>query len=232
MRILFSIVFIFFTKVSLASIGDGAYVHDTSIIISKNNYRLSEAEFLKKYGRDDSSRALIQYYFYKRGKEKKILFVPLATAASAATTIGIVSIFTSLSLSVSSLIGFFAVFLLTVASLAILSLCITGTMMLIFNGRKKLLVRLNNYYSGGHIPVHLARSKIFHQLLKTGKVANRHLIHHFLKRTKRKEPPDEWHPQTSDSKNNKSFSTWNLKPINWWGNLSTQEIVFTIQLAN
>jgi len=42
-------------------------------------HKLTREQFLEKYGRDDSSRAFINFYFTKRKKSEKMILISLAT---------------------------------------------------------------------------------------------------------------------------------------------------------
>jgi hypothetical protein len=70
MRITLSILLLFSLKFCFASQEPTWHGMDTTIL-SKEDYKLNGEEFLDKYGRDDSSRAFIHFYFRKRARCKQ-----------------------------------------------------------------------------------------------------------------------------------------------------------------
>ncbi len=54
---------LFCSKISFSA---RSQINNADTSVPKQEYKLSKEEFLEKYGRDDSSRALIKFYFFNR----------------------------------------------------------------------------------------------------------------------------------------------------------------------
>ena len=138
--------------------------YDTTVAPNKE-------EFLHEYGRDDSSRALIQFYFAKRNKGKKMLVIPASISLGLETLIAVAAISASNSKSPSTSnqpnrdappIGFFMFFILC----PIVPFLIMGGRMLYKYSPKKLLAQLDNYYAGKAIPKWISKSRLFKKFLQ------------------------------------------------------------------
>lgn len=135
------------------NVASAAIVTD-SIPVNKP-WNISQQQFLAEYGKDDTSKAIITYYFQNHKFLRKSLnfFIP----ASALTT--------GIALSGANSPGK-AIFIFIAIIADDLTLAIVGRMTKY--SRKKLLKTLNNYFSGKGIKPKLKR------LLFKGSSAYRH----------------------------------------------------------
>src|ERR1022692_3184484 len=160
MRKMLVTAFLFTIKISFASDLFISALNDTTI--TKNEYKISKKGFLEKYGRDDSSRALINFYFRKRGAGKIVFFFNAPIA----------SFFLYLGLGIA-LGNSQSNFGLVIAEIVIYDILAGAFMFLAFGAitwikyaRKKLLWQLNAYFSGQSLPKKIAMSKAFKRFLK------------------------------------------------------------------
>jgi hypothetical protein len=124
-------------------------VTDTSI--RGKPYKINEQQFMEKYGTDDSSRALIRYFFHHRSVGLRFLFIP----PGAGLIISAVVILSRVCLN-------WLLFLyLCVAAEAVFVLMIIGGVYLLRYTRKKLLRLLLQYHSGGSIRRRIAQNHYF-----------------------------------------------------------------------
>jgi len=162
--------FIFFCFCSLAghlSFAAGYksfFAKDTSGPLVKE-YKIDQMTFLKKYGRDDSSSALIYFYFAKRSKTKSMVLMALSASA-------MVGLFSAIELANSpqtnnpdDFADAFAFLWLALSIYAVATFTTIGIVRLIKYSRKKLLHHLKNYFDGNPIPPNIARSKAFQKLV-------------------------------------------------------------------
>lgn len=124
----------------------------TDTIQPAKHYKISQQQFLDKYGRDDTAKIIINYYFLRHKKAtKKLIPYSLVIAGSGvlyATSVvnraaGVELIWGSLTIGA---MVFFGVFLLS---------CWND---LYDFSRKKLLKTLGNYFSGKGIPSRLKKN--------------------------------------------------------------------------
>jgi hypothetical protein len=139
-----------------------------------NDYQLNREQFYATYGRDDSSRALISFYFHKRNNAKKLTFVGFIMAT---LSILFINVFIANNSSVQgtgdAVAGTLLVNFVGLISAASLVLMITGIVRWVIFSRKKLLRLLNDYFAGRSIPSHISKSKLFNKWLIAEK--GRHL---------------------------------------------------------
>lgn len=119
---------------------------DTSL---PQTYNLNRQEFLAKYGTDDSSKALISYWFGRRSSSKYLSIAGAVTAGSGAIALS--------SVKSDSLGGLFSkgVFAMAIAT-GVLTLVLSLTNFLFFS-RKKLLGLLKDYHKGKPLSKKLKR---------------------------------------------------------------------------
>jgi hypothetical protein len=138
-----------------------ALLKDTSII-NKNLYKLNEGQFMDRYGTDDSSRALIHFFFSKRTKSFQYILIPLAIDAIAGILIGI---FGPLVMAGAGYIGYLLILIITGLVGVTITLSILGGATLIKYSRKKLFRLLTIYHAGGSIRKHISGTAYFKKLL-------------------------------------------------------------------
>jgi hypothetical protein len=169
MKFLLLTAFLFFIKTSFASHLAQPVLSDTTK--PEKEYKLNRDQFLEKYGKDDSSRALINYYFSRRTSAKILFFINvwqipfwpfpfsynLKTAESNSSTIG-----QSLGAFIISLIFLCLLF-------ASFGLATAGSAEWLKHSRKRLLKQLNNYFNGRPMPRAIIRSRLFRRFLEDGK---------------------------------------------------------------
>src|SRR5665213_4180832 len=127
------------------------------------NHQLSENEFLTRYGKDDSSRALIHFYFSKRKGAKKLMFIPGAIGISVA--VPLVAAYNQGSDSPSGIADVLLIELISLAAMTGIIFSLTGGSRLIIFTRKLLLDRLLRYEKDGFIPMHISRSRLLRDSL-------------------------------------------------------------------
>jgi len=142
------------------------------------DYKLNREQFLESYGRDDSSRALIDYYFHKRNNAKKLAIAGFILGIVSLVIAGLV-ISSSPSNGPSNGVvddsGEVAVVLLLVQTFyGSIALIVTGVAIWIIYSRKKLLKLLEKYFLGKSIPPHIARNHLFNQWLTEEKNRHKH----------------------------------------------------------
>jgi hypothetical protein len=148
-----------------AAFASGATIllpEDSSTLLPE--HKLNRKEFLRKYGRDDSSRALIAFFYYKRGASQ-------GTVASGAV-MGIVSgiafdratnVAESGNASFADAFYAFALSMVVAAGIAVFSI---GTVIWIRYSRKRLLRLLKDYFNGKSIPRGIRKNKLYRSLLE------------------------------------------------------------------
>jgi hypothetical protein len=152
-------------------------VKDT-LVIPKTAHNFNKSQFLSQYAIDDSSRALILYYFYKRKKAVQFMYVPLSISMGAAA-------FSLLALWVLVFELFWLpVFLLIAVAYANVVLAIVGFVELIVFSRRLIIKRLNNYFAGKSIPRRIARSQVFYQFLSDNELHKYRRPPHFTHHTR------------------------------------------------
>lgn len=126
----------------------------------KKPYKISQKEFLCRYGKDDTARAIINHYF----KQRKYASRGLVFNSSIAAVSGVLLLIIG-----GNIIGFF-IALVAIAALwgTIISIALVIYMWLHFS-RKRLWDDLNKYLSGGGVSKKLLKKlradsshKIFH----------------------------------------------------------------------
>jgi hypothetical protein len=127
-------------------------------------YHLNRIEFLNKYGKDDTSRALISFYFHKRSLGRKLIFFPFILDLVALA--GFWLYFTYVTAPADGwAFTFFSIGF--IASMAIFS--IIGGIVLLTHSRKKLLQLLNEYNRGRSIPDAIRSNSYFKKQLQSKK---------------------------------------------------------------
>jgi len=141
-RLLLSLAFVFFTANKVS----GAAVILMDSIPANKPWKLSQQQFLLQYGKDDTSRAIINYYFeqqHNRG-QKKILVNTLITV----TSITVFAIITSNGTPGAIIVG--APFIITGLIFGIFAF--RSAINMIYFSRKKLYRVLKKYFEAKKIP--------------------------------------------------------------------------------
>ncbi len=124
---------------------------DTSI--NKSNYKHSRQYFLENYGKDDSTKALVNYFFAKREKALIETVIPAVAGGVAAALVARLSY--SANNPTSGKGSGYAGLVIVPAFLVVLYSSVTlidgQIKWLVFN-RRKLLVILISYNSGKSLP--------------------------------------------------------------------------------
>lgn len=141
-----TVIALAFASLMSANLRAASFCADTTQ--PKQLYKISHQQFLDKYGKDDTSRAVIDYFFsYRRKAPTRIIISSVALGAGIALT-GVAAISTSI-LGVA----FITIPLMAVSAAFLLSNC---TDLLKFS-RKKLLKILDNYFDGKGMPMKLKK---------------------------------------------------------------------------
>ncbi|MES1198247.1 MAG: hypothetical protein ABUL41_03120 [Chitinophagaceae bacterium] len=120
-------------------------------ISTSKPWKISHQQFLDQYGSDDTSKAIINYYFRKHDKAQKNLFVN-TLITSGAIILYVTEIATS---SVSTGITFGS--LVVGSALLFGTFALMNVINLIYFSRKKLYKELKNYFGDKKIPSSLKR---------------------------------------------------------------------------
>jgi len=133
---------------------------DTSI--NKSNYKHSRQYFLENYGKDDSTKALVNYFFAKREKALIETVIPAVAGGVAAALVARLSY--SANNPTSGKGSGYAGLVIVPAFLVVLYSSVTlidgQIKWLVFN-RRKLLVILISYNSGKSLPKKITHRKAF-----------------------------------------------------------------------
>jgi len=127
--------------------------------IKKAPYELSQNEFLQQYGRDDSSKALIDFFFHRRmpGITEFAVGMPLLIAGGIG--IGAVNHTANEGNGTWDTVGQGLIFALLLG--AGIALSIVGICMWSRYPRKRLLRLLNNYFGGKPLPRGITKNRTF-----------------------------------------------------------------------
>lgn len=128
-------------------------------------WKITEQQFLDQYGKDDSSRALIRYYFERKRKTRKSTSNLAIITGGFAIISGGVFISTRNSASDNLAVPFVA-FLAT--SISALLTLLFGVALISMN-RRYLFKLLQKYHSGKGIPRKITEWPLFEKLLETEK---------------------------------------------------------------
>jgi hypothetical protein len=146
MRILITASLIFF--ISANTKASGIYVDTTHPV---KPYKIFHKQFLEEYGKDDTSRAIINYYFKKRTNAgKDIIVMSTITAVSG-------SLLLVFAESNAVILPFFAEGLFAAAFWTLGITLIACLYRLFHFSRKNLLKELNDYFSGKEISFRLKK---------------------------------------------------------------------------
>jgi hypothetical protein len=156
--LLFLVFSLPFSKLNATIISNPILISDTTKPSSKP-YKLSEKEFMIQYGKDDTSRALIHYFFDKRTKASRMFYVPLIIDALAVIVVAISGAFATVSMSYPLALLFF------ILSVTTVTLFIIGAVYLLKYPRKKLFQLISRYNMGGSVPKKIKANKYFKLLL-------------------------------------------------------------------
>jgi len=151
------LLIIFFVQSGRASL----LFHDS--IIYRKPYKLSEQQFLDKYGRDDSSRALIRYFFERRKASGKTFLISAISTAGFGLLFGLVVMD---SRNNSGLQGLATGLLLLGGGVAAgLTALFSGAVWL-KSSRRHLFKLICNYNAGKKIPKSITWRPLFKKFLE------------------------------------------------------------------
>lgn len=161
--LIFLLVYLFNSNCSLASVALGNRDSIVDLTPHKNNHRV----FLELYGRDDSTKALINYFFKKR----KIAFletvIPVAVGAASAIILNeIVNMPDNNTTEGNALLVLTVGLPLAVVLYAVPVYVIDGQVKYIKFSRKKLLRYITSYNAGIPLPARITKRKEFKYQLK------------------------------------------------------------------
>lgn len=113
-------------------------------------WKISHQQFLDQYGKDDTARAIINYYFQQQARSRKPLYVFTPVTAGV---IGVAIPVVTKPGSNSVMSGIVVFFILAVTG--IFTLALWGHLMKY--SRKKLMKMVNKYYCGKGVPGRLKK---------------------------------------------------------------------------
>jgi hypothetical protein len=168
MKAIFTCIFLCTIKFSFAASTNSISPGDSII---KKAYKINREEFLEKYGCDDSSRALINFYFKKRNHQKGNFLAGAGALLIAGIAFGSVNNLMNDDKNYNYDNGlpnaqttFLAIAIIVMAFMG-LPLIISGGTLWIIYSRKKLLKLLDRYNNGKSIPRGISRNKMFRGFL-------------------------------------------------------------------
>jgi len=129
-------------------------------IINKAFYKHNRQYFLDHYGKDDSTKAIINGFFSKRRIAIYETVIPIAAAGVSGIFISKLGNQTNVKADVGGT-GFLVVISLALVIYAAPVYIIDGQIKLLVFNRKKLLTLLTNYNSGKPLPERLKHKKWF-----------------------------------------------------------------------
>jgi hypothetical protein len=142
-----------------SSVNTFATVPQTDTVYKSKLHKISKKEFLDQYGYDDSTRALIRYFFKDRSKSKKSLIIFGGVTLLAA----IVALNDGPGNTL--LIGVYIACILLVLLGSIIVLF--NIYFLVSNSRKKLYRILQAYQNNTPLPKKIVQQSLFKEYLKT-----------------------------------------------------------------
>jgi hypothetical protein len=128
----------------------------------KMAYKFNRIDFLENYGKDDTSRALINFFFTKRNRA--ITLTLIGGGGSVIADIAFNSFLNSVSLATLGdlILGYI---LLNLAVDVAFTLLVIGIIRWLVYSRRKLLSILKNYSNGKGIPRNILKSRSFKKQL-------------------------------------------------------------------
>jgi hypothetical protein len=165
MKTILLISFLLMLKFAAASNLVSSPLRDSSI--RHKEHKLNEKEFLEKYGRDDSSRALISFYFLKRSKG--ITRFSIAAPSTVLPGIALVPVANKAEGDKGNMHDASAAGGLTILLCGAIAFLSLATAVWVRYSRKKLLRVLTDYSIGKHIPKGIAKNMVFKGFLHNGK---------------------------------------------------------------
>ncbi|RYY21124.1 MAG: hypothetical protein EOP41_08515 [Sphingobacteriaceae bacterium] len=124
-----------------------------SVSINSDNYQHPQQYFLDHYGTDDSTKALVNYYFKRR------------RGAAVETVVGLVFTSGIISGVSGSNASFFIIVFAPVIFISTF-LIIDGSVTRLIYTRRKLLHLLADYQSGKHLPRKITRNRYYKRELR------------------------------------------------------------------
>lgn len=132
--------------------------------IQPGSYRLTREQFINRYGTDQASRALIQYYFDNKKKARLATIISGAVGGAAGVSLGGETRKSSPNARDVGGLFYTVVFLAGILTIA-------GTLFLVKGfdwlrlSRKRLLKQLLRYQSGEPLPQRIVKSSTFQKQL-------------------------------------------------------------------
>ena len=131
---------------------------------ARKPHKLTQQQFLDRYGTDDSSRALINYYFLDRK-------IAAGLTVKSALSLGLTGVLGGIVLSTSNGDGeswnaFFLLLILLAVAYAAALLLLVGTLLLLLQSRRRLFRLLQTYHNGNGLPRRITRKMAFLRWLK------------------------------------------------------------------
>jgi hypothetical protein len=159
------ILYIFTCTALISSNGASASIRPENNVRPKP-WKITEQQFLDQYGKDDSSRALIHYYFEKRNlyKKRTIVFAGISGISGILFEVfvgnfGSASALKAIVFGIPLLVGLWGYGILMLMELG----------RWIGKPRKALFKVVGDYISGRRIPKRIKDSRRFRQFLKAEK---------------------------------------------------------------
>ncbi|RYE28051.1 MAG: hypothetical protein EOP42_17935 [Sphingobacteriaceae bacterium] len=149
-------------SVFLLSINVQAKTVNLDTTVNKSNYKLSRKEFLSRYGKNDSVKAFINFYFNKRGNR-------LADAVSPVVSGSLLLLALNKSRPVSNIkddYSFAIVGSLVIFTTGFVASFIVQEVKRSILTKKKLYIILDNYNHGIQLPEKITRKRKFKIELK------------------------------------------------------------------
>jgi hypothetical protein len=162
MKIIFALIFLLIIKFSFASAISPMPLTDTTV---KKEYKRNRNEFLDRYGHDDSSRALINFYFHRRG-----LVIGNLSAGIPFTLLSGIALFPATAAENSNGNGLGTALLFPILFTGVMLILVGSYLWIRYShttlySRKRLLILLDDYFNGKSIPWVISKNKVFKAIL-------------------------------------------------------------------
>lgn len=168
MKLALITVFLFLGNYSFASSIPCFVVADT--VIDHAPYALTQDEFIAQYGRDDSSKALINFFFQKRSRAQNTVGGGAVVTVLAAVGLG-VSVHaanTKTNDIGNELASIFAVAIASIALGAGIAVVTVGAALWGRYSKKRLLILLKDYFAGKPMARGIAKNRMFRGFVQYG----------------------------------------------------------------
>jgi Zn-dependent protease len=147
-----------------------SFLAPADTLIDRPVYDLTHDEFLEKYGRDDSSKALINFFFKRRKPGAGMMGggIALTVLGAGGLIVAVPGVNDRSNDFNQQLSDLLLAFLAAIALVAGIALASVGTALGIKYSKKRLLRLLDNYFAGTPKPRNIAKNIMFRAFVQYG----------------------------------------------------------------